>query len=64
MAAALGSLPPDQRAVIELTFYEGLHYKDIAVILGCPENTVKTRMFHARKKLQSFAGALSGGFQP
>lgn len=64
MAAALGSLPPDQRVVIELTFYEGLHYKDIAVILGCPENTVKTRMFHARKKLQSFAGALSGGSQP
>ena len=64
MAATLGRLPPDQRAVIELTFYEGLHYKEIAVILDCPENTVKTRMFHARKKLQGFAGALSGESKP
>ncbi len=53
--AALDSLPPDQRAVIELTFHQGLSYKEIADILGCPENTVKTRMFHARKKLQSFS---------
>lgn len=52
---ALAILPPDQRAVIELTFYQGLPYQEIAKILNCPENTVKTRMFHARKKLQVFA---------
>ncbi|WP_230874689.1 RNA polymerase sigma factor [Methylomonas sp. LL1] len=52
---ALAALPPDQRAVIELTFYYDLPYQDIAKILDCPENTVKTRMFHARKKLQVFA---------
>ena len=52
---ALDSLPADQRAVIELTFYHGLPYQEIATILDCPENTVKTRMFHARKKLQAFA---------
>lgn len=52
---ALASLPADQRAVIELTFLHGLPYQDIAEILNCPENTVKTRMFHARKKLQVFA---------
>lgn len=54
---ALDSLSADQRAVIELTFYNGLSYQDIANILDCPENTVKTRMFHARKKLQAFADA-------
>ncbi len=54
---ALDSLSADQRAVIELTFYHGLAYQDIAKILDCPENTVKTRMFHARKKLQAFAEA-------
>lgn len=54
LAAALNTLPPDQRAVVELTYYEGLSYRDIAEILGCPENTVKTRMFHARKKLLPF----------
>lgn len=55
LSCALAILPPDQRAVIELTFYHGLPYQDIAKILNCPENTVKTRMFHARKKLQVFA---------
>ncbi|MFZ2450667.1 MAG: RNA polymerase sigma factor [Methylovulum miyakonense] len=55
LGRALAALPPDQRAVIELTFYHGLPYQDIAVILDCPENTVKTRMFHARKRLQAFA---------
>ncbi|MFA5921378.1 MAG: RNA polymerase sigma factor [Methylococcaceae bacterium] len=55
LSYALSILPPDQRAVIELTFYHGLPYQDIAKILNCPENTVKTRMFHARKKLQVFA---------
>jgi RNA polymerase sigma factor (sigma-70 family) len=55
LSCALAVLPPDQRAVIELTFYHGLPYQDIAIILNCPENTVKTRMFNARKKLQIFA---------
>ena len=55
LSSALAILTPDQRAVIELTFYHGLTYQDIAIILNCPENTVKTRMFHARKKLQVFA---------
>lgn len=57
LAQALANLPADQRAVIELTFYHGLPYQEIAKILDCPENTVKTRMFHARKKLQAFAQA-------
>jgi RNA polymerase sigma-70 factor (ECF subfamily) len=51
----LGILTPDQRAVIELTFYYDLNYQEIAKMLNCPENTVKTRMFHARKKLKAFA---------
>jgi len=54
---ALDSLSAEQRAVIELTFYHDLPYQEIAQILDCPENTVKTRMFHARKKLQAFAQA-------
>jgi len=48
---ALAKLSPEHRAVIELTYYEGLHYSEIATIMGCPENTVKTRMYHARKNL-------------
>lgn len=40
-----------QRTVIELTYYQGLHYSEIAKLMDCPENTVKTRMHHARRKL-------------
>lgn len=52
LSHALAALPQEQRAVVELTAFHGLAYQEIAQILDCPENTVKTRMFHARKKLQ------------
>lgn len=48
---ALDQLSPEHRSVIELTFGEERSYPEIAEIVGCPLNTVKTRMFHARKKL-------------
>jgi RNA polymerase sigma-70 factor (ECF subfamily) len=48
---ALEQLSPEHRGVIELTFGEDRSYPEIAEIVGCPLNTVKTRMFHARKKL-------------
>ena len=50
---ALQTLPPEQRAVLQLTFFEGCSYQEIAAILDCPVNTVKTRMFHARRKLRA-----------
>lgn len=49
--SAFDQLSAEQRTVIELTYFQGLHYSEIAELMGCPENTVKTRMFHARKKL-------------
>lgn len=42
-------LSDDHRAVVELTFFGGLSYPEVAEVLDCPVNTVKTRMFHARK---------------
>jgi RNA polymerase sigma-70 factor (ECF subfamily) len=53
VAVAFGKLPADQRAVLELAYHQGLHYQEIAQIMDCPENTVKTRMFHARKKIKA-----------
>lgn len=50
--AAMDRLTPQQRALMELTCVQGLNYQEIAQILDCPENTVKTRMFNARKKLR------------
>lgn len=49
---ALAALSMEQRTVVELTYFQGLHYSEIAELMGCPENTVKTRMHHARKKLE------------
>lgn len=51
---ALAMLPDEQRMVLELTFLDGMSYQEIAKVMGCPENTVKTRMFHARRKLKEF----------
>jgi len=48
---ALDTLSPEQRAVVELTYYHDLSYAEIAEILKCPVNTVKTRMLHARQRL-------------
>lgn len=52
--SALAQLSPEHRAVIELTYFQGLPYSEIALLMDCPENTVKTRMHHARKKLATF----------
>jgi RNA polymerase sigma factor (sigma-70 family) len=57
----LADLSPEQRAVIELTYYHGCAYKEIAEIVGCPVDTVKTRMFHARRKLRAVLIAEEGG---
>lgn len=53
IAFGLAALPDEQRMVLELTFLEGLAYAEIAEILDCPVNTVKTRVFHARRKLRA-----------
>jgi RNA polymerase sigma factor (sigma-70 family) len=50
---ALERLSPEQRAVVELTFHEERSYQEIADIMGCPINTVKTRMWHARQYLKA-----------
>jgi len=48
----LDSLPAAQRLAMELVFYVGLSYEEVAAVTDCPVNTVKTRMFHARRKLR------------
>jgi RNA polymerase sigma-70 factor (ECF subfamily) len=50
---ALAGLSAEQRAVIELTYYLGYACREIAQIMGCPVDTVKTRMFYARRKLKA-----------
>ena len=57
---ALDTLPTSQRVAIELVFYLGLSYEEVATVTNCPVNTVKTRMFHARRKLREQLAAAAG----
>ncbi|HEX4959863.1 MAG TPA: sigma-70 family RNA polymerase sigma factor [Thermoanaerobaculia bacterium] len=45
-------LPPEQREVLEMAFYEGLSQSEIAAKAGLPLGTVKTRTLLAMKKLR------------
>jgi RNA polymerase sigma factor (sigma-70 family) len=56
---AVAKLSPAQRSVVELTYEYGYTYSEIAQIMGCPENTVKTRMFHARDRLRKILETLA-----
>jgi RNA polymerase sigma-70 factor, ECF subfamily len=56
---ALEGLCPDHRAVLELTYDLGHSCGEIAVIMDCPINTVKTRMFHARNRLRKLVPILA-----
>jgi RNA polymerase sigma factor, sigma-70 family len=57
LARALDSLSAEHRAVIDLTYFRGLCYREIAQIVACPVDTVKTRVFHARRKLRTLLAA-------
>jgi RNA polymerase sigma-70 factor (ECF subfamily) len=59
LIAAMETLSADHRAVVDLTYFHRLGYREIAEIMNCPVDTVKTRMFHARRRLRD---ALSGSF--
>jgi len=45
------ALSPEHREIVDLVYYHEKSVEEVAEIVGIPENTVKTRMFYARKKL-------------
>lgn len=59
LVEAMDQLSADHRAVVDLTYFQGMGYREIAEIMECPVDTVKTRMFHARRRLKQ---AMSGNF--
>jgi len=61
---ALAALPLEQRLALELTCYLGHSCDEVAAITDCPVNTVKTRVFHARRKLQQLLPTLAGSPLP
>ncbi|MEI9903768.1 MAG: sigma-70 family RNA polymerase sigma factor [Asticcacaulis sp.] len=60
LTGAMESLSQDHRAVVHLAYFQELGYREIAEIMDCPVDTVKTRMYHARRNLRShLAGQLT-----
>jgi len=50
---ALRQIPAEQRIVVIMKEYEGLKFREIAEVLGEPENTVKSRLYYGLKKLRT-----------
>ncbi len=53
----LKSLSAEHREIIDLVYYHEKSVEEVADIVGIPENTVKTRMFYARKRLSELLKA-------
>jgi RNA polymerase sigma-70 factor (ECF subfamily) len=49
----MDKLSSEHRECVHLVFYEGMALAEVAALQACPENTVKTRLFHARQKLKN-----------
>jgi RNA polymerase sigma-70 factor (ECF subfamily) len=48
----IDQLSNEHREIVDLVYYQEKSISEVAEIVGIPENTVKTRMFYARKRLQ------------
>jgi RNA polymerase sigma-70 factor, ECF subfamily len=53
----LKQLSPSHREIIDLVYYHDRTIDDVAEIIGVPPNTVKTRMFYARKRIGELLAA-------
>jgi RNA polymerase sigma-70 factor, ECF subfamily len=51
-------LSSDHRECLVLAYYEGLSITEIAELQAVPDNTVKTRLFHARQKIKACLAGL------
>jgi RNA polymerase sigma-70 factor (ECF subfamily) len=61
MEAALAELPEYHRQVILLREVEGLSYEEMAEALDVPKGTIMSRLFHARRKMQTALQAYVDG---
>ncbi|MDB4976154.1 MAG: polymerase sigma factor RpoE [Myxococcaceae bacterium] len=65
MQAALSTLPEYHQQVILLREVEGLSYEEIAKIMKVPKGTIMSRLFHARRKMQTaLADYVEGELKP
>lgn len=55
LAGLLARLNERDRTILELAVFEGMRYAEVAEALSIPEGTVKSRVFHAVRKLRALA---------
>lgn len=51
---SLDTLPPEQKTIFVMKFYENYSYEEIARILNLPDGTVMSRLNRARKKIREY----------
>lgn len=56
---ALATLPERQRTIAVLFEVEGYAHAEIAALLGMPEGTVRSDLFHARRRLRAILGPVT-----
>jgi RNA polymerase sigma-70 factor (ECF subfamily) len=61
VARALGDLPDDERRAIELAYFDGHTYVEVADLLGQPEGTVKSRIRNGMRRMRALL--VEGGVQ-
>ena len=57
LLGCLKELSPAHREVIDLVYYHEKSIDEVAEITGVPQNTVKTRVFYARKRIAELMAA-------
>ncbi|SIS91834.1 RNA polymerase, sigma-24 subunit, RpoE [Neptunomonas antarctica] len=55
---ALDQLPQDLRSALTLREFDGMSYEDIALVMGCPVGTVRSRIFRAREAIDKEIASL------
>lgn len=54
LSRALGRLPADQREALFMVVLQGMSYEEVAEATGCAVGTAKSRVFRARRQLQTW----------
>jgi RNA polymerase sigma-70 factor (ECF subfamily) len=53
VASAMGELPEEERRAIEMAYFDGHTYREVALLLGQPEGTVKSRIRNGMRRLRT-----------